>query len=132
VKQCVTLQDLYKQFHHQIDFFWIYAQEARASDTGLGKSSDPTPLTPVKNHRNIEHRKTAAAKCTKTISCEIPQLLDDLDNTVTIRYRGHPTRLYIIGADGKIAYAGEQGPFKTDLKAFESHLKKAATVPQKR
>ena len=121
----MTLQKLYLKHRGEIDFFWIYSQEARASDTGLADSKDPTPLAPVKNHRSTDERKAAASRCAAAISCTIPQLLDGLDHCVTIRYHGHPTRLYLIGSDNKIAYAGKPGPFKTDLKAFGKALAQA-------
>jgi len=120
----VTLQKLYQIYRGQIDFYWIYSQEARASDTGLGGSKDPSPLAKVKNHRTSAERQTAAKRCATAISCTIPQLIDDLDQSITIRYHGHPTRLYIIGKDNHIAYSGKPGPFKTDLKAFGEALRK--------
>lgn len=106
----MSLQELYEKHHRDIDFFWVYAQEARASDTGLADSKDPEPFEAVKNHRSLEERKTAASHCATSIKSTIPILLDDLNNTVAIRYHAHPTRLYLIGEDGRIRYAGPPGP----------------------
>lgn len=33
-------------------------------------------------------------------------VLDELDNEVASRYGGWPDRLYLVGADGRIAYQG--------------------------
>lgn len=110
LKQCVTLQELYEKHSTDIDFFWVYAQEARASDNGLPDSKNPESIESVKNHRNLGERKSAASHCATSIKSPIPVLIDDLDNTVTIRYHAHPTRLFIIGKDGNISYAGPPGP----------------------
>jgi len=122
VKQCGSLQKNYETYKDKIDFFWVYSQEARSSDTGLSNSKDTSPLKDIKNHRTLEQRKLAATHCAKETSTTIPLLLDNLDHTVTIRYHGHPTRLFIIDKNSNIAYAGKQGPFKTNLKAFTQAL----------
>ena len=119
----MTLQELYEKHHGEIDFFWIYAQEARSSDTGLDASKDKSSLFAVKNHRTLAERQAAAQTCAKTIACEIPVLLDDLNNTVTIRYHAHPTRLFLVGNDGKLSFVGKPGPFGTDLDALAKALR---------
>ena len=37
-------------------------------------------------------------------------VLDRIDDKVGAAYAGHPDRLYLVGLDGKIAYAGARGP----------------------
>jgi Iodothyronine deiodinase len=40
----------------------------------------------------------------------MPALLDQVDDAVSKAYASFPDRLYLIGKDGKIAYAGARGP----------------------
>jgi hypothetical protein len=58
----------------------------------------------------------------------VPALLDDIDDTASKAYASLPDRLYLIGKDGKIAFAGDKGPrgFKVDLleKAMKAEVKK--------
>lgn len=67
------------------------------------------------------------------MNLEIPSLLDNIDDKTGIDYAGHPDRLYLVGKDGKIAFAGEKGPrgFKPDLLEeailIETGKKKAST-----
>jgi hypothetical protein len=44
------------------------------------------------------------------VSLKIPQLVDDMQDTVGKAYNALPDRLFIVGEDGKIAYRGERGP----------------------
>ena len=46
----------------------------------------------------------------------IPAVIDRVDNRVDGAYQGKPDRLYLVGKDGRIAYAGSRGPrgFKPD------------------
>ena len=57
---------------------------------------------------------------------EVPALLDDMDDTASKAYASLPDRLYLIGKDGKIAYAGARGPrgFQVDVlqKAMETEV----------
>ena len=41
----------------------------------------------------------------------IPAVVDRIDDAVSNAYQGMPDRLYLVGKDGKIAYAGDRGPF---------------------
>lgn len=46
----------------------------------------------------------------------MPCLVDTMQNTVDTAYAGWPERLFVVDKGGRIAYAGDQGPwgFKTD------------------
>lgn len=37
-------------------------------------------------------------------------MLDKVDDAVSRAYASHPDRLYLVGKDGRIAFAGAQGP----------------------
>lgn len=45
------------------------------------------------------------------LNLPMPAIVDKLDDKVNQSYGGWPDRLYLVGKDGKIAYAGGQGPF---------------------
>ena len=62
------------------------------------------PVTMVERHK-------VAASCTDFMELEMEVIVDTLDDKVNLEYGGWPTRLYLVGKDGKIAYAGGRGPF---------------------
>lgn len=57
-----------------------------------------------------------------------PVLIEEIDNSIDESYGAAPERLYLIGADGRVAYKGGTGPYFFDLdeweRAIESCLKK--------
>ncbi len=57
-----------------------------------------------------------AQACSSELKLHLPLLVDDMKNTVATAYHGMPDRLFILGADAKIAYRGDRGPrgFKVD------------------
>jgi hypothetical protein len=73
-----------------------------------------------------EDRVEVAGACMIAMQLEMPMLLDEITNEVDTAYKALPERLYLIGADGRIAYRGGPGPFQFNPgeweQAIESHL----------
>ena len=46
----------------------------------------------------------------KDFKVSLPVLVDAIDDTVGKAYSGWPDRLYVIDAEGKLAYVGAPGP----------------------
>lgn len=61
--------------------------------------------------KTIEERRAVARRCEVTLQYEIPTYVDELDDRVNKAYAAWPTRLYLIGLDGLVVYAGGLGPF---------------------
>ena len=51
-------------------------------------------------------------------------VIDGIDNTVADVYGGWPDRLYLVGADGRIAYQGGPGPFGFKPEELEQVLER--------
>ena len=66
--------------------------------------------------RDEAQRHAVAEKCVKGLELTLPTLVDTMDDAASRAYAGWPDRLFIIGDDGRVAYAGEPGPwgFKPD------------------
>jgi hypothetical protein len=46
-------------------------------------------------------------------------LIDSIDNDIEEKYISLPMRLYLVGADGRIVYTGDRGPFGFDPDSWE-------------
>ena len=57
-----------------------------------------------------EARAEIAATCAARLRLEMPMVVDDVGNAVASVYGGWPDRLYLVAADGRIAYQGGEGP----------------------
>lgn len=60
---------------------------------------------------SLGERKQVAEQCSLALKLTIPRVIDDMENTVDEAYAAWPERLFVVDAEGKIAYAGAQGPF---------------------
>jgi hypothetical protein len=58
-----------------------------------------------------EARLEVAGSCCTALALTMPCVVDDMGNSVDEAYAGWPERLFVIDREGKIAYAGMQGPF---------------------
>jgi hypothetical protein len=56
-------------------------------------------------------RAKVASQCVADLDLPMPAVVDRIDDEVNQTYGGWPDRLYLVGKDGRIAYAGGRGPF---------------------
>ena len=65
----------------------------------------------IPDARDAEERKAAAAQACSMLKLPFPVVVDAMHDAVAQRWSAWPERLFVIGADGRVAYVGEQGPW---------------------
>lgn len=78
----------------------------------------------VEDPVTLSERKKVASTCVAELNLPMPALVDKLDDKVNKAYRGWPDRLYLVGKDGKLAYAGGRGPFFFSCDELEETITK--------
>ncbi|MGJ8726608.1 MAG: deiodinase-like protein [Roseibacillus sp.] len=111
------LQSLYETHKDNADFYWVYIQEAHATD-----GRRPSRTVEIALHKTIEDRQVAAKGCSAESPLKVPVLIDDIEDTVSKAYSALPERFFILGTDGKVAYSGKRGPHGVDIDALEKRL----------
>jgi hypothetical protein len=61
--------------------------------------------------KTIEERRVVAGQCEAALRYAIRTYVDEMDDAVSEAYAAMPTRLYLIGLDERVVYAGGMGPF---------------------
>ncbi|MGJ8655968.1 MAG: deiodinase-like protein [Akkermansiaceae bacterium] len=117
MRQAGRLQELYVKHGDKADFWWIYIQEAHATD-GRRPSQD----VKIALHKTIDDRKAAATSCSAVSPLKVPVLVDTMDEAATKAYSALPERFFILGTEGKMVYSGKRGPHGIDLDALEKSL----------
>jgi hypothetical protein len=116
----VSLQQIFQEYHQQVKFIKIYIREAHPKDGwwfGKGISKILIRLFSAKvaldlyDPETIEERRAAAGECEQSLQYGVKTYVDEMDDPVNKAYAAWPTRLYLIGSDGKVSYAGGLGPF---------------------
>ncbi len=116
----MSLHDLYERYHEQVQFLMVYIREAHPVDGwwfGRGlmgwalKFYASKAATNVYDPQTMEERRAVAGRCDVTLQYGIPTLVDEMDDAVNKTYAAWPTRLYLVGLDGRVVYGGGLGPF---------------------
>jgi hypothetical protein len=100
----------------------VYVKEAHPSDAWwLGRSRTQTALHELSGSParldvvepvTLEQRRKVAASCKANLfDGVVPLYVDSMKNEVNEMYAARPTRIYLIGADGRVAYNPGIGPF---------------------
>ena len=63
------------------------------------------------NPTTTTEREQVASSCVRKLHIAMPALIDSMENRVEQDYTGWPDRLYLIDANGRIAYKSAPGPF---------------------
>ena len=118
----MRLNELYAKYKDQVQFYMVYIREAHPHD-GWRVPNNLIEDIIFDEPTTDEERTEVASVCQIDLDLHMPMLLDCIDNDIDNKYVGLPMRLFLIDADGKIAFSGEKGPFGWDDEAFEKTLK---------
>ena len=118
----MRLNQLYTTYKDRVQLYIVYIREAHPDDGWR------VPNNLIENiiyaEPTTDHERTeVASACQIALGLDMPMLVDSIDNSVDNKYVGLPMRLFLIDADGKVAFAGKKGPFGWDDEAFENAIK---------
>ena len=65
----------------------------------------------VYDPQTIEARRAVAGDCAEALAYGIRTYVDEMDDEVNKAYAAWPTRLYLVGRDGRIVYKSGPGPY---------------------
>ena len=115
------MEEIYRSYKNQVEFFVVYVQEAHPTD-GWQSESNITESVLFRQHQNYEEREKVAQTCSLSLHIDIPILIEEIDNSIDEAYGAAPERLYLIGANGKVAYQGGAGPHFFNLDEWQNAI----------
>jgi hypothetical protein len=89
----------------------------------LVKRGIPKTATGIYDPTTIEERRTVAGQCEESLQYGIRTYVDGMDDAVSKAYAAKPTRLYLVGLDGRVVYAGGLGPYGFSPGALKAAIK---------
>ena len=102
-------------------FYVVYIQEIHPSD-GWQPPINETDDIVFAQPTGMDERVEAAQACTIGLKLSIPMLLDEMTNDIDEAYAALPDRLYVVDAEGRIAYRGGPGPMGFRSDEFEAAI----------
>ena len=123
---------VFEKFRNDFEFIMIYVREAHPSDKWwLGETkfmrlisilTNPYPSYDLYEPQTIEERRTAATACKTKLLGDMPVYVDNMDNKIDQTYVGWPTRIYLVGEEGKVKYDSGLGPYGLSPEELEVEL----------
>jgi hypothetical protein len=96
----------------------VYITEAHPSDVWQMQSNIKDQIV-LASPKDEEERALVAGACVRKLGIKIPAVLDEFGNSTEQAYTGWPDRLYLVDANGRVAYKAKPGPF--GFKSDELH-----------
>jgi type I thyroxine 5'-deiodinase len=103
----------------------VYITEAHPSDVWQMESNLKDKVV-FASPRSEEERAFVAGSCVRKLGIEIPAVLDEFGNSTESAYTAWPDRLYLIDANGRVAYKSKPGPFGFKPDELKTALSKLA------
>ena len=91
-------------------FLAVYIREAHPEDGWILLENRRSGVA-IHDPTTDEERREVASTCAVSLGLRMPMVVDRVDNAVASVYGGWPDRLYLVSADGRIAFQGGEGPF---------------------
>jgi Iodothyronine deiodinase len=112
-----ALNDLFREHGEEVQFLVVYIREAHAAD-----SRRPDRETRVLTPTTLDERAEVAETCVESLGLELPLLLDEMEDGTEAAYDSWPDRLFLVDADGNLAWKSGHGPWGFDVQALEQAL----------
>ena len=116
------MNEIYRQYRDRVEFFVVYVQEAHPTD-GWQTDSNIEEGVLFRQHQSYQEREEVAQSCSIDLNIGLPVLIEEMNNAIEEAYGAAPERLYLIAADGRVAYHGGAGPHFFDLDEWEAAIK---------
>ena len=115
------MNGIYERYRDRVEFFVVYIQEAHPTD-GWQADSNIEDGVLFRQHQSYEEREEVAQACSIDLNIGLPVLIEEMHNAIDEAYGAAPERLYLIAADGRVAYHGGAGPHFFDLDEWEAAI----------
>ena len=106
------LKRLAEAYSGRVDFRLVYIREAHAQGGGATdwqstiNIKEGISLAPA---RTLSEKQDHAALCLRKLDLPFPAVVDGMDGPAEAAYHAWPSRLYLVGRDGKVAFETRLG-----------------------
>jgi thiol-disulfide isomerase/thioredoxin len=128
-REMPEVRKVYADYKERATFYFVYIEEAHAHDVWPLVSNAKENIV-FGRARDAGERVSVAGLCEKELKVEFPILVDDMQNGAADAYTAWPTRMYVVDANGKIAYKSRVGPFGFEAAGLREALARLSPAPK--
>jgi tetratricopeptide (TPR) repeat protein len=98
------LKRLYSEHGGRVPFLLVYIREAHATSEwqSTRNEREGVELAPA---ANLAQKQNHAVMCSRKLHLPFPAVVDGMDGAVESAYTAWPSRLFVIGKDGRVRYS---------------------------
>jgi len=106
------LKNLSEQYRGRVDFRLVYIREAHAEGGPEAQwqstinEKEGVSLAPA---RNLAEKQEHASLCLRKLDLPFSAVIDAMDGSAEAAYQAWPSRVYVVGRDGRIAFNSRLG-----------------------
>ena len=125
--QVGSLEKLYRTYRERVEFLVVYIREAHpGSILSVPTEGGGTKLKIVPQTATVAERLRNLRQLIALTGITMPAVMDDEADSAKRAYAAWPDRMYVIGADGRVAFQGAPGPAGFRIHELEEWLKSNA------
>ena len=113
---------MHQRYGEAVSFLVVYIQEAHTTDGWQVPDNEHEAIL-FEQPKSAAEREAVAAACMVGQKVSIPTLIDEMTNEVDRAYAALPDRLYLIDAEGRIAYKSGPGPMGFKPQELEAAIR---------
>ena len=104
-----ALKALYAQFSGRVDFRLVYIREAHPRGGGWQSTINEREEIDLGPARDLTDKQAHANLCVRRLNIPFPALVDGMDGAAEGAYDAFPSRVYLVGRDGRVAFNSRLG-----------------------
>ncbi len=99
-----ALTSMYRRHRSRVQFLLVYIREAHTDETWQSTRNEREDIS-LAPAATFAEKQDHAAMCSRKLHLPFPAVVDGLDSAVEKSYNAWPSRVFVIGKDGRIAYS---------------------------
>jgi tetratricopeptide (TPR) repeat protein len=123
------LKRIAEKYGDAVDFRMVYIREAHAQGGAEAQwqstinQREGISLAPA---RDLQEKREHADLCLRKLNFPFPAVVDGMDGAAETAYQAWPSRVYVVGRNGRILFNGRLGELDFRPAELESAVRKAA------
>jgi tetratricopeptide (TPR) repeat protein len=126
--QVAALNALFGRFHNRALFLLVYIREAHPDSSWQSTANEREGIEQT-DAATLDQKRSYAAACLRKLAVKYDAVVDGIDDAVDKTFQAWPSRVYLIGAGGKVLFNSVLDQLQFDPAALENALRTELTSP---
>jgi tetratricopeptide (TPR) repeat protein/peroxiredoxin len=122
-----AIKTLQHRFGKEVPFLLVYIREAHSTAQWQSTRNERQNVT-LSAATSMEEKAANATMCSRKLHLPFPAVVDRMDGATEKAYNAWPSRVFVIGKDGRILYSSRLTELDFQAQDMESALRRASAA----